>query len=456
MDYFNEFYNDEWYNTSTIPNSLATTNLSSFSSYNQTNSPLDDQLISNTNFMGNFDNDGFQNNRFMNYNNNETNINTTTTTTATPKNIDTTTITTNDAPRLASSVYRLQHKKRSNIESLYPQNGNSNYTNSKISTDQHTLLPEIFFPNGEPSKSKKLRSSKGNEYGAQAQNTTMSLDAIEGFYMAQVNMASGVLGGLDDDELGLNLDSGNNDPIFSNSLYLNSNAFVEEVLPSSAAPDSVPVPQSSPTALPTPIVNSLVQTQVVAGNEAGAANVENRLIDDDNESEDERRAKRRLTDKSRRAKIKDGLDQLRTLATLSGNQSTDQASVVMSSVHLLKQLVKQRQDLKSELSNLERAQISYNSILTISQKAAEAARQKALTANTYASRPNVNAPYSQSMSNDVCSQHIYPSSNLPSRMHMQMPSNNNYPSYGSNSAAYYAQMAQLSRLYNMDSSIQYR
>lgn len=130
----------------------------------------------------------------------------------------------------------------------------------------------------------------------------------------------------------------------------------EEPLPLSAAPPQISVPQAIPTSLPTPIVSSVVQTQVVAGNEAGAANVENRLIEEDiNPRVEKLRAKRKFRDKDRRGRIKDGLEQLRALSGITENTSLD---VVQSSVKLLDQLITTVQELRWELDTLQH----YNSV----------------------------------------------------------------------------------------------
>lgn len=69
--------------------------------------------------------------------------------------------------------------------------------------------------------------------------------------------------------------------------------------------------------------------------------------------EGHRRLKRRLTDKQRRAKIKDGLEHLRSLVHMHGDSSTDQASVVQSSISLIKQLVQQSSNMKNDLNKLK-------------------------------------------------------------------------------------------------------
>jgi len=85
--------------------------------------------------------------------------------------------------------------------------------------------------------------------------------------------------------------------------------------------------------------------------------------------------KRRLTDKQRRAKIKDGLEHLRSLVALHGNASSDQASIVNSSVDLVQQLVNEREGLKVQLRKVgdERVELEREQQLAIDKQRLAAA-----------------------------------------------------------------------------------
>ena len=98
--------------------------------------------------------------------------------------------------------------------------------------------------------------------------------------------------------------------------------------------------------------------------------------------------KRRLTDKQRRAKIKDGLEHLRSLVALHGNASSDQASIVNSSVDLVQQLVDERDGLKHELrqANDERVEIEREQQLAMDKQRFGRSSTTLFTARSHSGR----------------------------------------------------------------------
>jgi hypothetical protein len=71
------------------------------------------------------------------------------------------------------------------------------------------------------------------------------------------------------------------------------------------------------------------------------------------EREDAKKVKHQLTDRQRRAKIKESMDQLKALVPLEANQKADQATIVASSVQLVQNLKDEVQQLKMKLQQLE-------------------------------------------------------------------------------------------------------
>ena len=240
----------------------------------------------------------------------------------------------------------------------------------------------------------------------QAQYPLLSSELIDGFFTSNVNVGSGVMGGLDDSELGLGLSTVSRQASeLSNSSSNQKLKAVEEtlnepqiVLPTAEVSPSLPLlslePQTSqlsqvsssssiapsipfqPSSLSS-VLSDLSSSSVSSpfDNPSSLSNLANRLLPPDHKGEGQRRMKRRLTDKQRRAKIKDGLEHLRSLVALHGNASSDQASIVNSSVDLVQQLVDERESLKHQLRKAgdERVELEREQQLAIDKQRLAAA-----------------------------------------------------------------------------------
>ena len=253
----------------------------------------------------------------------------------------------------------------------------------KRSHHQHSVFDDMPFNKRlivELSASSHLQHKKAGEHQSvplRAQYPPLSRELADEFFASNLNVSSGVMGGLDDSELGLaintasrqaNETSGNEK---AQQVTEQAQTGPQAVLPRvgvtpqlrilSPEPQTSQQPQVSTSSSTMPSVpfelSSLSSVQSTfsssdsfpSDNSFSLSNLINRLLPPDTEGEGKQRMRRRLTDKQRRAKIKSGLENLRSLIALYGNASSDQASIVSSSVGLIQQLVNEREDLKHQL-----------------------------------------------------------------------------------------------------------
>jgi len=79
----------------------------------------------------------------------------------------------------------------------------------------------------------------------------------------------------------------------------------------------------------------------------------NGVSDDASTADDVKKLKHQLTDRQRRAKIKEGMDALKSLVPLEPNQKADQATIVASSVTLVRDLKDEVRELREKLKQME-------------------------------------------------------------------------------------------------------
>ena len=234
----------------------------------------------------------------------------------------------------------------------------------------------------------------------QAQYPLLSSELVDGFFASNVNVSSGVMGGLDDSELGLTAilrqDSETSTVEKAKSVE-QERSEPQIILPDDAETPQLPIlslePQTSqqsdastssstapsvafePASLSSVLSTFSSSASSLLDNPSSLSNLTNRFLPSDHRGEGQRRMKRRLTDKQRRAKIKDGLEHLRSLVALHGNASSDQASIVNSSVDLVQQLVNEREDLKLQLRQAsdERVELDREQQLAINKQRLAAA-----------------------------------------------------------------------------------
>ena len=238
----------------------------------------------------------------------------------------------------------------------------------------------------------------------QAQYPLLSSELVDGFFASNVNVSSGVMGGLDDSELGLTSTSRQaSDISFSEKIKLKEEPIEEQVvLPSGGETSRLPKlllelqtsahsqastgSSSAPVSPFEPSTFSSSPTSPVSSSLLNPSSLSNRMLPSDHRGEGQRRMKRRLTDKQRRAKIKDGLEHLRSLVALHGNASSDQASIVNSSVDLVQQLVNEREDLKHQLRKAgdERVEIEREQQIAIDKQRLAAVLPAPLPSSTAA------------------------------------------------------------------------
>ena len=223
------------------------------------------------------------------------------------------------------------------------------------------------FPDSFDAPLKRHHSDAKLETTLASQYPLLSSDVVDGLFAGLVGMQShGVLGGLDDSELGVGLG-----PVPQQGRQLSlgegrdthlrisppvSSASTLSTLSNGSSPI---LPSTLPAlALPMPLMLRGLSSSVSQPTSAASVGSPSQSSSSQQPTEPEgrregvRRAKRRLTDKQRRAKIKEGLEQLRALVALHGNNSSDQASIVNSSVELLQQLVDEREALRTAVRRL--------------------------------------------------------------------------------------------------------
>ena len=272
----------------------------------------------------------------------------------------------------------------------------SSFSSSSI-TKRSAPLPDSL---EQPSKrhaadAKKLSSSSSFH----AHYPLLSREVVDGFFSGAVGMGAGVMGGLDDAELGLALSSPKNQQV---TVKEEEGASPQPTLPlpphqrlssitslsSNHSLPSLSLPPILTAPLP-PFALSSVLSHLTssASSVTDAASLSTPRFDEpDHRGEGVRRAKRRLTDKQRRAKIKDGLEQLRSLVASHGNVSSDQASIVQSSVELVEQLVEEREGLRTALRRVreERLEMEREQQAQLLQKQRLQAQQQPQQANQQA------------------------------------------------------------------------
>jgi hypothetical protein len=226
-----------------------------------------------------------------------------------------------------------------------------------------------------PSRSKKLQSSSHPGDGLRAPYPLLNSAVVNGFF---ANMSSSVMSGMDDAELGLLPPEAEADKVKESG---------GSDKPSIAKPSMrPPLPVSRLPPLPLPIHSPSRSSQLSTSSHTSAASCVSSTkssvsfffappdsssasraaedpsaleTDGQGEVEVRRRTKRRLTDKQRRAKIKDGLKQLRRMVALHGSSTSSDQTALVNSVDLLQQLVTEKEQLRQQLRVLmeERADI---------------------------------------------------------------------------------------------------
>ena len=228
----------------------------------------------------------------------------------------------------------------------------------------------------DPPAKRRRSDGKPTSPSSSAQYPLLSTEVVDGLYAGTIGMSNGVMGGVDDSELGVGPGSldrlhslgkvSDKEPgqsplyaVSSSASVVSSGSFVSA--PSLGLSKAFGSPKL-PSAL-----SLLPSTSSVTDSPSSAASTQAPL-ETGGRHEGVRRAKRRLTDKQRRAKIKEGLEQLKVLVALHGNNSSDQASIVNSSVDLVQQLVDERDGLKA-------------AVRRVREERAEQAREQALVAD---------------------------------------------------------------------------
>ena len=277
---------------------------------------------------------------------------------------------------------------------LYDQPFTASLKRSHSESEESNVLPpskRLTVELPAPAHSQHKKAGGQQSAALQAQYPLLSSELVDGFFASNVNVGSGVMGGLDDSELGLTLHSLSRQATETSSAEKAAEferAETQIVLPelslqpqtsqqseasvsSSTAPSVSFVPSSLSSVLST--LSSSASSPL--SNPSSLSNLTNRVLPASTKGEGQRRMKRRLTDKQRRAKIKDGLEQLRSLVALHGNASSDQASIVNSSVDLVQQLVDERDELNTQLRRCgdERAELDREQQLALDKQRLAAA-----------------------------------------------------------------------------------
>ena len=250
-----------------------------------------------------------------------------------------------------------------------------NSTTTHISTKRAAPTPDTLDPlikRHQPDV-KKLSSYSS----LSAHYPLLSSEVVDGFFAGAVGMSGGVMGGLDDAELGLALASPKvkqqppDEDVPSPTTLPTPQRLtsVTSALSTGSLP-SLSLPPVSVSLLPPLALSSVLSHFTSASSEDDNQSLSTRFDEPDTRGEGVRRAKRRLTDKQRRAKIKDGLEQLRSLVASHGNVSSDQASIVQSSVELVQQLVLEREGLRGALRRVreERMEMEREQQVMLAQK----------------------------------------------------------------------------------------
>ena len=217
----------------------------------------------------------------------------------------------------------------------------------------------------ELSASHHLQHKKAVEHESvalQAQCPLLSSELVEDFSASTVNVGSQVMGGLDGSELGLAMNSSNrqaSETSGSEKAGVGEQAFTRQQValqPSTPQQTLVSTSSSPASSVPfEPLSSSSVLTTFSSSGSSyfdhpsSLSDLTNHVLPSDTKGEGKRLLKRILADRKRRSKIADELKHLRSLIGLHGNNTSDQTSVIISSVDLVQQLVNERGALKDQL-----------------------------------------------------------------------------------------------------------
>ena len=115
---------------------------------------------------------------------------------------------------------------------------------------------------------------------------------------------------------------------------------------------------------------------------------------DGEDKEQQKKVKHQMTDRQRRAKIKESMDQLKALVPLEANQKADQATIVAESVDMIKSMKDEIASLRAKLSAMELTgpkDGSGTAATPSSPMELSAAQRKALLQQSYASSSPLSA-----------------------------------------------------------------
>ena len=113
------------------------------------------------------------------------------------------------------------------------------------------------------------------------------------------------------------------------------------------------------------------------------------------DKEQQKKVKHQMTDRQRRAKIKESMDQLKALVPLEANQKADQATIVAESVDMIKNMKDEIASLRAKLAAMELTGGSKDGVASQTTPSSpmelSAAQRKALLQQSYASSSPLSA-----------------------------------------------------------------